>query len=1020
LSRSEPNAKSRDGNRAAYRVPASTYRLQFHRGFTLRQACELAPYLAQLGVTDCYASPLLAARAGSTHGYDIVDHSRLNADVGTPEDFAAFSDALAQHDMGLLLDFVPNHMGVDPAANLWWRDVLENGPSSPYARFFDIDWDPIQPELKGKVLLPILGDQYGLVLEQGHLQLALEDGALALRYFDHNLPINPRQGRLVLEHRIEELEKTLGAENPHLREFLSILTALRNLPAYTETDEQRIAERHREKEVARERLARLLKAAPQIGRHIEANITVFNGTPGEPASFDRLHGLLEHQAYRLAYWRTAMHEINYRRFFDINELAGLSMEDTAVFEATHRLVLDYIRQGRIHGLRLDHTDGLFDPAQYFRRLQRAVRKVCGDDDEPRPPVSRWTADSDPQTGLLRREHSFYVVVEKILSGAETLRDEWSVDGTTGYDFLNDVNGLFVASHNAQKMKRLYARFSGRSDLPADELYESKKVVMNTSLASELNVLAFELNRISELDRRSRDFTLDSLRYALREIVAAFPVYRTYVSEEGWTDYDVWAIETAVARARRRNPAMETSIFDFVREALLPRREAAGRGPGFERSLRLAMKFQQFTGPVQAKGLEDTTFYRYVPLVSLNEVEGDLHRFGRSPSEFHAANVYRQRSWPFSMLATATHDTKRGEDARALLNVLSELPEEWRKEIARWARLNAGNRTTVEGQPAPDRNDEYLFYQALLGAWPADSPPEAPEDLVQRLQQYMTKAIREAKLHTSWVNPFEAYEQAVLHFVDRTLRGSAAGHFLSEFVPFHAKVAPLGMINSLAQVVLKIASPGVPDFYQGNELWDFNLVDPDNRRPVDFARRRQWLDELQPLVDTALGAAGWSGHGASGPPTRRRPAVSGPKLSPEELRQQVRGMLDHWTDGRIKMHLIAVGLALRGAFPGLFLQGDYVSIEAAGPNQNHVVAFLRRCEGRVLVAVVPRMVSGMATAQQPPLGAGVWEDTQLVFPAGSRPVSLRNVFTGEAVVLQGDGSLAVADALRTLPVALLCG
>jgi (1->4)-alpha-D-glucan 1-alpha-D-glucosylmutase len=547
--------------------------------------------------------------------------------------------------------------------------------------------------------------------------------------------------------------------------------------------------------------------------------------------------------------------------------------------------------------------------------------------------------------------------------------------------------------------------------------------MTTSLASELNVLAFELNRISELNRRSRDFTLDSLRYALREVVAAFPVYRTYVSENGWTEYDERVIETAVARARRRNPAMEASIFSFVREVLLPRRETARSGAEFERHLRFAMKFQQFTGPVQAKGLEDTTFYRYVPLVSLNEVEGDLYRFGRSPAEFHEANAHRRRRWPFSMLATATHDTKRGEDARARLNVLSELPEDWRKEIARWARLNAGNRTTVEGQPAPDRNDEYLFYQALLGAWPADSPEEASEDLVQRLQQYMTKAIREAKTHTSWVNPFENYEQAVLHFVDRTLRGSGASRFLSLFVPFQRRIAPLGMVNSLAQLVLKLASPGVPDSYQGTELWDFHLVDPDNRRPVDFARRRQLLEQLQPLVDAALRCASRDPENAvaSMPPAADSSGspFSGPALQPEELRQRAGEMLAHWTDGRIKMYLTAVGLGLRRALPGLFLQGEYVSLDTSGPRQNHVVAFARRNGGRVLIAIVPRLLAA-STERNPPPGAEFWQGTRLTVPAESRPASLRNVFTAESVALEADGGLMAAEALRTLPVALLFG
>jgi (1->4)-alpha-D-glucan 1-alpha-D-glucosylmutase len=814
------------------RVPAATYRLQFHAGFTLRDARARLAYLDRLGVTTCYASPLLAARPASAHGYDLVDPTRLNPDVGGPDDFTAFTDALAARRMTLLLDFVPNHMGIDPAANPWWRDVLENGPSSPFARYFDIDWAPALPELHGKVLLPILGDQYGIALERGDLRLALADGALTLRCAEHDLPVNPRQARLVFERNLVSLEQTLGPDDGHLREFLSILTALRNLPPYTNTDEASIAERHREKEIARERLMRLLEASPAVRGHIEANIVAFNGTPGDASSFDPLHELLEAQAYRLAYWRTAMHEINYRRFFDINDLAGLTMERPEVFDATHALVLEYIGQGRVQGLRLDHVDGLFAPAAYFRRLRDAMRRARGAPGGAAEP---------------------YVVVEKILSGAERLPAGWDVDGTTGYDFLNDVNGIFVDGSRAQDVKRIYARFTGRASLPADELYASKTAVMNTSLASELNVLAFELHRISEQDRRSRDFTPESLRDALREIVAAFPVYRTYVSDEGSTPEDARAVETAVARARRRNPATEPSIFDFVRDALLPA-ERPDAPAGFARRLRFAMKFQQFTGPVQAKGLEDTTFYRYVPLASLNEVEGDLFRFGRSPGEFHEANARRRADWPASMLATATHDTKRGEDARARLNVLSEIPDDWRRAIGRWARLNASQRATVDGVPAPDRHDEYLFYQALLSIWPAGADAAAGAGLTARLQSFMMKAIREAKIHTSWINPYESYERAVADFVDGVVRGRRSDRFLAAFLPLQQRVARAGAMNGLAQLVLKLAAPGVPDIYQGNELWDLHLVDPDNRSPVDFDLRERLLAELWPAIDAARRAA----------------------------------------------------------------------------------------------------------------------------------------------------------------------
>ncbi len=997
------------------RLPVSTYRLQFHGGFGFPQARAIVPYLSALGISDCYASPVLAARPGSTHGYDICDHSRLNPELGGEEGFVALTDSLAEHGMGLILDYVPNHMGVDPIENKWWRDVLENGPSSPYARYFDIDWDPILPELKGKVLLPILGDQYGKVLEDGHLQLALKEGSLCLKYFEHNLPMNPRQARVVFEENIEALEVDLGVENPELREFLSILTALRNLPAYTETDLDRIAERHREKEVARERLGRLLELSPRIRQHVEENIKRFNGEPGNAKSFDRLHELLENQAYRLAFWRVAGHEINYRRFFDINELAGLSTDVPEVFDEMHALVLEYVRQGRITGLRLDHVDGLLDPAEYFNRLQHAITKAAVKDESTA--VGAATAQqtellrSGQTAGAIERRGNFYVVAEKILSGSETMREDWAVDGTTGYDFLNDVNGLFVQANNAQKIKKAYGRFTGSMDLPADIVYESKKLVMATSLASELNVLAYELHRISEVNRRSRDFTLDSLRDVLREIVAVFPVYRTYLSAAGWVEYDAKIIETAVTRARRRNPSIESSIFDFVWEVLLPRRANTGSEAELQRRLRFARKLQQFTAPVQAKGLEDTTFYRYVPLVSLNEVEGDVFRFGRSVLEFHEANLHRGAQWPFSMLATATHDTKRGEDARARLNVLSEIPEEWRKAVSRWARLNAVNRTSVEGEPAPDRNDEYLFYQALLGAWPAEPIEEAPEQLVERLQQYMIKAVREAKVHTSWISPFEAYEQAVLRFVERSLRGSGSARFLAAFRPLERRVSRLGMVNSLAQVVLKLTSPGVPDSYQGSELWDFNLVDPDNRRPVDFEQRRRMLEAIRPMVDETL-AMLEAETGATSPPANQ----PGRQALLEEV-------LAGWPDGRVKMLVTATGLRLRRVCPELFLRGEYIPLEVHGEKQQHVVAFARRGGQNTAVVIVPRLI---ATLPGPegwlPMGGQVWGETQVGLADDFPDREYLNLFTGEALRTErvdGGQRLVLADALRVFPVGLFC-
>ena len=951
------------------RIPVSTYRLQFHRGFTFQDARALVPYLSRLGITECYCSPLLAACPGSTHGYDVCDHSRLNPEYGSREDFDSFASALASHNMGLILDLVPNHMGIDPSGNRWWREVLGSGPSSRYAKYFDIDWDPVKTELKGKVLLPILGDQYGVVLESGQLQIRFQDGLFSLQYFDRNFPLNPRQIQKLLRHNLEALEKESQPEDSDLREFLSILFHLDHMPAYTETDPRLVIERHREKEIAGERLAKLVQESPRILKHVEGNVRLFNGQPGNPSSFVLLHDLLEAQAYRLSYWRTALHEINYRRFFDINELAAIRMEEEEVFQAAHSLVLELIRKGVVTGLRLDHVDGLFDPAEYFRRL-----------------VSSHGPD-----------RTIYLIGEKILSAGEPLRKDWPIHGTTGYDFLNDLNGLFVNSQNAQALRKLYARFVGHQQSFADVAYESKKLIIMTSMVSELNMLARDLNRISEVNHRYRDFTLASLQEALREVVACFPSYRTYCSLKGWDEFDLKTVNAAIARALRRNPAMEASIFQFLRQLLLPTPGTILPEEQYPRGVQFAMKFQQYTGPVQAKGIEDTAFYRYGVLLCLNEVGGDPSRFGRSADEFHRSNTERLQTRPFTMLATSTHDTKRGEDARARLNVLSEIPHEWRTIIFRWARFNAGMRTLVEGSPAPDRGDEYIFYQSLVSTWPSDM--DAPDsDYVERIRQFMLKAIKEQKVHTSWINPSEAYDNAVADFVRRTLTGTRANRFLQLFVPFAKRVAWLGMLNSLSQLVLKIASPGVPDFYQGTELWDLNLVDPDNRRAVDFQRRQDLLNQMEALFS---------------------------ELSvPNAHLAAVAELVTNWHDGRIKLFVSAAGLRLRRSQPQLFLQGEYVPLAGEGEGKDHVVAIARVWEGQSVIVLAPRLVARLiGPGDSLPVGEQIWNQTRIGLPPRLVAHSFQNIFTKESVVSQSPSGLAeilVADALRSCPVALLAG
>lgn len=984
------------------RIPVSTYRFQLHPGFTFRDAAALAPYLHQLGITDCYLSPILQATPGSTHGYDITDHGRLNAELGNDADFNLLSESLAARGMGLILDFVPNHMGIDPRHNRWWRDVLENGPASPFAHFFDIDWAPVKPELHGKVLLPVLGDSYGAVLERGELQLAFVDGACIVRYFDQDLPIDPNQLPQLLRHNLSALQADLKSEDSSLQEFLSVITQLEHLPKTTETAPERVAERQREKEVARERLVRLLSLVPRIRQHVDAAVEAFNGRAGDPASFDQLHALLDTLPYRLAYWRTALHEINYRRFFDINGLAGLRMEDPEVFTAAHALVLALIRKGQITGVRLDHVDGLYDPAAYLQRLQDAVLAEWAQDLAPgasvesvRQAACSWRRSEQDAEPLADRP--FYIVVEKILAGHEPLPVSWPLSGTSGYEFLNDVNRLFVDSQQMKRMKQIYTRFTGLKTPFAEIVFDCKKLITRTAMASELNVLAHALNRISEEDRRLRDFTLISLRQALREVVAGLPIYRTFVSEAGASEGNRQMIEVALARARQRNPALESSVFSFVRDALLPQKTPGLAPEHYRGRLDFAMKFQQYTGPVQAKGVEDTAFYRYNLLVSLNEVGGDPQRFGAPPAQFHEANRRRREHWPHGMAATSTHDTKRGEDVRARINVLSEIPDEWGRHLSLWARINARCRTEVDGTPAPDRNDEYLFYQTILGAWPTTPVngvgvrPSA--EFVTRLSATMRKAIKEAKVHTSWINPNEAYDAAVQKFVEQVLTGPHAGRFLATFVPFQRRVAQLGALNSLAQVALKCVAPGVPDFYQGTELWDLNLVDPDNRRPVDFAQRSAYLEELEPL----LGGA-----------------------APDHL-ERLQSLLASWHDGRVKLFLTACALRLRRQFPNLFLHGHYAALEAAGSAADRVVALARLHGDECLIAVAPRLTARLLNSSRSwPLGRDVWQDTQIALPhmCAGRMRDLITSRTFEQLELPGRQAFAVADVLADFPVAFL--
>lgn len=921
----------------AKRIPGATYRLQFNRDFTFQQAGEILEYLRELGVMDVYASPLFQAGPESTHGYDICCFGKINPNIGTEEDFERFNARRHELGLGLLLDMVPNHMGAT-LSNGWWFDVLENGPESKYASFFDIKWQPENPALKNKVLLPVLGDHYGKVLESGQLQLGWENEKFFIGYYERKFPLS----------------------------------------------------------------ASSIRQLANAGVEIQKILAEFNGRPGEPRSFDRLHRLIQQQHYRLAFWRVGSEEINYRRFFDVTELVSLRMELPEVFAASHKFVFDWLKAGKITGLRIDHPDGLRDPKQYFERLQSRAAECAG--------ISQG----------LKFEEPLYIAAEKILSGDEALPHDWPVDGTTGYDFLNRLNGLFVNRANEPAFDQIYeevlaGKLESSPAAPQGSITDSKpelsrgnpksgshdfrslrqrskKQILETSLISELDSLTHRLQAVAMNTRTGMDFTFGQLKSALKELIAAFPVYRTYLTAQTTqpSPADRIVIEKAVAEAWSEASGLEPGIFEFLGKLLtlelLPEWDASAA----ELAREFVLRFQQLTGPVMAKGLEDTAFYNYNRLISLNEVGGEPDRFGCSVEEFHNANVTVAARWPHTLLATATHDTKRGEDARARINVLSELPDEWRQAVSRWSQWNANKKTSLNGVSAPTLNDEYLWYQSLVGALLTEAGgTDGWADFRKRAGAFLLKAIREAKANTSWLQPNIAYETAVQEFTERVLAGNSENLFLDDLHAFTRRIAFFGRFNSLAQTLLKITSPGVPDFYQGAELWDLSFVDPDNRRPVDFELRRQLLTEL-----------------------KRDFEISPPQFAAQLLERDSESA---------KLFVIWRSLDLRKRWRGVFDKGAYTPLPAMGSRKDHVCAFGRAWEKNSVLTVVPRLVCGLVQGKEVlPMGLPVWGETFLPLPKAREGDGFRDIFTNEILRVEGGNipHLKLGNILRAFPVALL--
>ncbi len=919
-------------------LPRATYRWQFHKGFTFNHARELVPYLHSLGVSHVYASPFFRASPGSTHGYDVCDHNELNPEVGTREEFDALVAELHRHQMGLIVDFVPNHMGISEPDNHWWMDVLENGPASPFAPFFDIEWHPLKRALENKVLLPILGDQYGKVLDSGAFKLKLEEGAFTVESPGARLPLAPRSTRPIL-HRATELLETPSDE------LLSIITALDHLPARVETDAGKMAERVREKRIVRERLKRLCETDSAVKDALGKAIADWQNAD-DPESLNRLDTLLSDQPYRLSYWRVAAEEINYRRFFDVNTLAAIRVELPEVFDATHVLLLELLSCGAVDGVRIDHIDGLAKPGLYLEQLRARMKECLGD----RGPG--------------------WLLVEKILGPHEELRKSWPVDGTTGYEFGSEITNLLVKRSSERAMTQTYERFiEDRVDYK-ETVYQSKRMIMQVTMASEANVLGVLLSRLAESHRWYRDFTVNALTTAIREVIACFPVYRTYMDAGATPEPDDVTVTTqAIALARRKNPALEHSVFDFIRFILLPPAEETHK---VDEELRqfFVQKFQQCTGPITAKGVEDTSFYVFNRLVALNEVGGHPGTFGAPADAFHHACKRRLASWPQAMLATSTHDTKRSEDVRMRLVALSEIPQEWQQSVRRWRNMNRSAKRVVEGSPAPDANEEYLIYQTILGSWPLTPMNDEERDVyIKRLQAYMTKALHEAKVNSSWIDPHTAWDQAVCDFIERILTPAKKNRFPDAMRPLAEVIARLGMVNSLAQTVLKLTVPGVPDFYQGTEMWDFSLVDPDNRRPVDYEARRTALSSLTDVEPASL--------------------------------------MEQWRDGRIKLLVIQKLLELRNRMPALFAEGSYEPVGIDGDKSEQCLAFERSVNGTTLLVAVPKQTASQGF---PPIGECWGQSTLLSARDGGK---WRNIITGEVIE-----NLSLAEVFRTIPVAAL--
>lgn len=925
-------------------IPRATYRLQFNPEFGFQQAGGIVSYLADLGISHIYASPIFKARQGSAHGYDAVDPNQLNPELGAWSDFTDLHRKLAQSNIGWLQDIVPNHMAFD-GANRMLMDVLENGPFSRYYDFFDIEWHQPPSAPHERLMAPFLGRRFARCLQSGEFKLSFDACGFAVNYGHLRLPLKIASYLQLLTPICENLKSLPGDDHTAYAILADVINRIENLDPSTSAENRR-----HQVERLKKKLQALYDDHAAIRQGIEKTLQHYNQGREDGERFEDLGRLLSDQFFRLCHWKVAGQKINYRRFFDINELICLCQEHRDVFDTTHGLIKRLVDDGFIHGVRIDHIDGLADPFEYLRRLRALLGGI-------------------------------YMLVEKILQPAESLPTGWPIQGTTGYDVTHRLNGLFCAAENEATFDNIYKTFTGQTAGFEQILENCKRQVLKEQFGGDLHNLADRIKQAAGQTRNRCEMTHQRLMQSLTDMFVCFPVYRTYIDRKGPRAADRQFIQAAVASARhaRSQPAPELT---FLSRLLL---DTIAEQPGKPRIAaleKIIVKFQQLTVPLTAKGLEDTALYIYNRLISLNDVGGDPRCFGCSPHDFHAFIQARADNWPHTMNSSATHDSKRGEDARARLNVLSELPEQWQEHLKSWHALNRGKKIGLNGAQVPDQNEEYLLYQTLLGTFPFEAP--AGTSFSERISRYVVKALREAKLHSSWTQVNEPYEEAVISFIQKILHPVEGNPFLKAFLPFCKKIAFYGIWNTLSQTLLKMTLPGVPDFYQGTELFDFHLVDPDNRQPVDFDKRKRFLTEiLNNFSSDPLGLI-------------------------EEL-------LTHRSDGRIKLFLIARTLRSLNTHAALYQEGSYVPLAAAGRFKAHVIAYARTHKERCSITVVPRLLTGLVSEHQYPLGRRVWQDTAIVFPKKNASC-LKNIFTGE--ILKAAASVNVGRLLNHFPCALL--